>query len=222
MKIRIKKIFAAAIAFFLVSNISMVNIYADVNPAYGTRTAATLAEASSGDKGSREPESAGNELTDLELTGLSEPAAGRMLETMATVRSAEGVSWEVPVVWVNDRGESITRASDGDKYFPNIIFYIPSGYRVRTAADGSLSIRLPRFLEEMYGRKNLVCIMDPATGISYLSFATAVIDQGISVAAGSNTTGAVSDDTKISDKNSDNIRAKDSVIDPKDGNIRPK
>ena len=40
-----------------------------------------------------------------------------------------------------------------------------------TAANGSFAIRLPGFLDKMFGIRNLTYIADPDKGITYLTFA---------------------------------------------------
>ena len=52
----------------------------------------------------------GKELTGLEILDLSEPVAGKPLDPKATVRSAEGVTWEIPVVWIDEDGKAATVA----------------------------------------------------------------------------------------------------------------
>ena len=93
-------------AVLLIASTNTVYAYADDKPAAVTQTHENT------------------ELTGLALTGFKEPSEGSQLDTSATIVSAEGISWEVPVIWVNEKGESISRAVNENKYIPNIIFFL--------------------------------------------------------------------------------------------------
>ena len=47
-------------------------------------------------------------ITDLRLTSLDEPVPGVPLDTKATIVSAEGVTWDIPVVWIDESGKTVT------------------------------------------------------------------------------------------------------------------
>ena len=159
MKIKYR-LLSSLLAFVLVAgNCSQIVAYADDNTV-SMRTAANAPQKNESVK----------ELTDLEITDLEEPGEGKPLDTKATVRSAEGVTWEIPVVWIGEDGKAATVAEPGKKYVPNFAFYIPKGYGVRgSSAFGRLSIRLPQFLQK-YGLYKLIYAFDPVSGITYISW----------------------------------------------------
>ena len=159
MKIKFR-LLSFLLAFALVAgNCSQIVAYADENTV-SMRTAANAPQKNESVK----------ELTDLEITDLEEPGEGKPLDTKATVRSAEGVTWEIPVVWIGEDGKAATVAEPGKKYIPNFAFYIPKGYGARgSSAFGRLSIRLPLFLQK-YGLNNLIYAFDPLSGITYISW----------------------------------------------------
>ena len=73
------------------------------------------------------------ELTGLVITGLDEPVPGVPFDTGATVVSAEGVSWDIPVIWVDESGKSASVPAAGKRYYPSFVFYIPAGYKISGA-----------------------------------------------------------------------------------------
>lgn len=108
-------------------------------------------------------------LTALTLTGLDEPVPGVPLDTSATIVTAEGITWEIPVIWVDEHGNRVTVPVKGKKYFPAFIFYIPAGYQIADVnASGAFEIRLPDFVTELVGPEGLVFAADPANGITYV------------------------------------------------------
>ncbi|MCR5094056.1 MAG: hypothetical protein K6B72_08795 [Lachnospiraceae bacterium] len=108
-------------------------------------------------------------LTELTLTGLDEPVPGVPFDTSATIVTAEGITWDIPVIWVDEHGNRVTVPVKGKKYFPAFIFYIPAGYQVADVnASGAFTIRLPDFVTELVGPEGLIFAADPATGITYI------------------------------------------------------
>ena len=77
------------------------------------------------------------ELEGLEITDLAEPVAGQPLDNRATVKPAEGASWEISVVWMDDNGKAASVAEAGHKYLPTFVFYVPSGCKVKDSGDAS-------------------------------------------------------------------------------------
>ncbi|MCR4656855.1 MAG: hypothetical protein K5770_11585 [Lachnospiraceae bacterium] len=114
---------------------------------------------------------AGVWLSGLEITDLSEPVAGQTLDDKAVVRSAEGVVWEIPVIWTDDTGRAAAVAEGGRKYFPTFAFYVPSGHKIMgMSASGAFSVRLPGFVANLQGIGNLIFVADGSTGITYITW----------------------------------------------------
>lgn len=110
---------------------------------------------------------AAQEISDLTIDGVEAPKAGEPLDDAATVRSAEGESWEVPVLWIDQDLQLATTAAEGGTYLPAIAFFVPEAYRVK-ATDGAYAIKLSDELTEIYGSNEVVSVFDAARGISYL------------------------------------------------------
>ena len=108
-------------------------------------------------------------LTALTLTGMDEPVLGVPFDTSATIVTAEGVTWDIPVIWVDEYGNRVTVPVIGKKYYPAFVFYVPAGYQVADVnATGAFEIRLPDFVKELVGPEGLVFAADPANGITYV------------------------------------------------------
>ena len=118
-----------------------------------------------------ESQNESTQLTNLAITDLAEPVAGQPLDGKATVTSAEGVTWEIPVIWVDDSGVVATVAQAGHKYFPTFAFYVPSGYTIKGRnSNGVFSVSLPGFVTNLMGAGNLLFVADESTGITYLTW----------------------------------------------------
>ena len=118
-----------------------------------------------------ESQNESTQLTNLAITDLVEPVAGQPLDGKATVTSAEGVTWEIPVIWVDDSGVVATVAQAGHKYFPTFAFYVPSGYTIKGRnSNGVFSVSLPGFVTNLMGAGNLLFVADESTGITYLTW----------------------------------------------------
>ncbi len=114
-------------------------------------------------------------ITEIEITDLDEPAAGTLLDDTAKIVSLkdgrpDGISWEIPVIWVDASGNQVTVASD-TKCYPVFIFYVPDGYSL----DGidfqkGINIRFPAFVSSLYGSSSgMISVSDPMLGISYIT-----------------------------------------------------
>ena len=110
------------------------------------------------------------ELTGLVLKDLEAPIIGRPLDQTATVVSAQGVSWEIPVVWIDQNGNEATIAEAGKGYLPTFAFFVPEGYTVKADENGVFAIKLPAFLENLLGSNNLLFVVDKDAGITYITF----------------------------------------------------
>ncbi len=109
-------------------------------------------------------------LSSLKLTDLKEPVLGVPFDTSAKITSAEGVSWTIPVLWVDDSTGLLSAVPEaGKNYYPSFVFYIPSGYKIAgTDPFGRFDIKLPEFVMKIVGTGKIVYATDPATGITFI------------------------------------------------------
>lgn len=116
------------------------------------------------------------ELSGLRITDLSQPVAGHTLDFTARIRSNENVTWEIPVIWIDDLGNTAYEAQPGRKYYPSFAFYIPEGYSLSAKASGGhLGIKLPDFLTELFGKSSVAFVGDAGTGITYITYIPAYV-----------------------------------------------
>lgn len=120
------------------------------------------------------------ELSEIRITDLKEPVIGEYLDIKALVQTRENISWEIPVIWTDDLGNTAYIAREGRTYTPNFIFFVPQGYTIRNmSSDGRFSVKIPEFLTETFGYDSLVFIMDPGRSITYITFIPMLKGQSI-------------------------------------------
>ena len=104
------------------------------------------------------------------ISGLSEYQRNVRFDSTATVTTAEGVSWEIPVLWINSTGTPVTLSALDEVYYPVFLFTVPKGYAIASArADGSLAIELPAFVNKLYGvEEGALFVTDAARGFAYI------------------------------------------------------
>ena len=105
-------------------------------------------------------------LTGLSLIDVEEPREGKALDDRAKITTAQGISWEIPVLWVDPAGNPVETFSEESICFPIFVVYVPTGYSIKTStADGSFTIYLPEFVKNLYGdRDGSLFVSDPALG----------------------------------------------------------
>ncbi len=140
-------------------------------------------------------------ITGVEITDLGEPVAGRMLDNEATVLAYKdgvynGISWKIPVIWVDESGKTATVAVAGVTYLPVFAFYVPDGYELKGVDfSGLINVKLPAFLKNIYLNKSLrvnysgrfsednlrgiLSATDPSTGITYIKGPGVVIESPV-------------------------------------------
>ena len=147
------------------------------------------------------------ELSSIEITNVDEPVPGKPLDSSATVTSAEGESWEIPVIWVDESGKTATVAEAGKRYVPTFAMYVPSQYTIRGMdASGKFPIKLPAFLTALYGTDKILFIVDPASHLTYIFGGAGSVAGGSSVAPASNSedkNGNKKDESSESDDDDD-------------------
>ncbi len=144
-------------------------------------------------------------LSGIVITNLSEPSAGVPFDGTATVITAEGATWEIPVIWTDESGNIITTPVIGKKYIPTLVFFVPEGYTIQGInALGKFAVKLPAFLEKLYGTSDVLFTLDTSSGMTLISYGTSQYSMGSGNAGG---TGSESEAAEVSSSssNSDNI-----------------
>lgn len=119
------------------------------------------------------------ELSGISLTGIDRPVVGKYLDNKAMVRTRENISWEIPVIWTDDLGNTATIAEEGRTYTPNFIFFVPEGYTIKEMSpDGRFTVKLPDFLIQTFGEDSLIFAIDAGRRITYITFVESLEKKG--------------------------------------------
>lgn len=119
------------------------------------------------------------ELSGISLTGIDRPVVGKYLDNKAMVRTRENISWEIPVIWTDDLGNTATIAEEGRSYTPNFIFFVPEGYTIKEMSpDGRFTVKLPDFLIQTFGEDSLIFAIDAGRRITYITFVESLGKKG--------------------------------------------
>ncbi len=101
----------------------------------------------------------------LSIDGVEAPEAGKPLDDKATVSTTEGVTWDIPVLWISNNLQLATEAVEGNSYLPALAFFVPQDYAVE---GDSFTILLSDSLSKLFNNENAVSIFDARTGITYI------------------------------------------------------
>ena len=101
----------------------------------------------------------------ISIDGVDAPKVGKKLDCSAVVRTKEGYSWEIAVIWLTKDGKIATLAKDGEAYFPTLAFYVPPKYRL---ASDSFKVSLSSSLSKLLGSKDIISVFDSSTGLTFV------------------------------------------------------
>ena len=87
------------------------------------------------------------------------------LDDKAQVSSAEGETWEIPVLWVGDDLNVATEAVEGRRYLPALVFFVPQGC---TVEGGAFTVTLSDSVAKLFGTEDIISIYDPNSGVTYI------------------------------------------------------
>ena len=100
----------------------------------------------------------GNKLSGIRITDLEAPVPGKPFDTEATLTSADGRTWVVPVLWMDANKEPAGPIAEGKVYYPVIIYYMPFG-TVMDPADGNLAW-LDEKTTALFGHRGILSVYD--------------------------------------------------------------
>lgn len=104
-------------------------------------------------------------ISGISIDGVDAPAAGQPLDDEATVTTAEGETWGIPVLWIGDDLQLATEAAEGRTYLPALAFFVPDGYAIE---GGVFTVELSDSLTGLFGSNEVVSVYIPSTGITYI------------------------------------------------------
>lgn len=105
----------------------------------------------------------------LTITGLELPKAGSVFPKEATVVSEEGVSWQIPVLWIDETGvRSPDIAGDGLCY-PVFVLFIPdeAAMHRQNAEAEDFRLTVDEAILALFGGK-INTVFDADTGLTYI------------------------------------------------------
>lgn len=105
-------------------------------------------------------------VSDIRIDGVDKPAPGVSLDVTAAVSTAEGSTWEIPVLWVRDDLQIESDVTvDGHSYLPVLAFFVPRDYRLEGDA---YTVTLSDSLTELFGTAEIISVYNASTGITYI------------------------------------------------------
>lgn len=114
---------------------------------------------------SRLNNSEGQIISGLFIDKVDKPEPGKPLDDTAEVTTAEDITWEIPVLWIDDQVQFVTQAYDGRLYFPVLAFFIPSEYNL---ADTDFEVKLSKELVKLFIIGDIISVYNAETGIMYI------------------------------------------------------
>ena len=92
----------------------------------------------------------------------------------ATVITAEGIIWEIPLFWLDDSNILAEKKEPGRFYKPVLAFFVPDEYAVQNDAEKGFTVTLDALLSGLYEKAGgAVCFYEPETNITYIAAAGA-------------------------------------------------
>ncbi len=108
-------------------------------------------------------------VTNVRIDNVDRPQPGAKLDDTATVTTAEGVTWDIPALWVSDDRSIVTTAEEGHEYLPVLAFFVPQEYALD---GGDFTVTLSDSLTELFGTNDIISVYDAQRGITYILPAT--------------------------------------------------
>ncbi len=105
------------------------------------------------------------EVSELIIGSVEAPKAGKALDDTATVRTGAGVSWDIPVLWIDSDLQLATEAVKGKTYVPALAFFVPDAYKVKGT---SFKITISDELHKLFDGKDVVSVYNESKGITYI------------------------------------------------------
>ena len=108
----------------------------------------------------------------FKITDLETPVTGRLLDDTATVVADNGITWEIPVIWVNKDGDIIKIAIEIDdivRSYPIFVFYMPEGYSLIFGENATYDIGMPDFVAALMKKNGVTALSIPEAGRTYIS-----------------------------------------------------
>ena len=98
------------------------------------------------------------------------PKEGVRLDDTAVVKTAEGETWEIPVIWIGEDLKPDTGLAGKGSYLPVLAYVVPKEYTIRNdgAGDRGYKITLSEDLLKLFGEEKIISVYENKTGITYI------------------------------------------------------
>ena len=101
---------------------------------------------------------AGSILSGIRIGGIDAPVPGMPFDTEAVVTTAGGVTWLLPVMWVDANKVPVGPVAGNSVYYPVIVFCLPYGTAM-DPADGS-RVLLDEQTTALFGKRGILSVYD--------------------------------------------------------------
>ena len=98
------------------------------------------------------------------------PKEGVRLDDTAVVTTAEGETWETPVIWIGEDLKPDTGLAGKGSYLPVLAYVVPDEYTIRNddARDRGYKITLSEDLLKLFGEEKIISVYENKTRITYI------------------------------------------------------
>ena len=98
------------------------------------------------------------------------PKEGVRLDDTAVVTTAEGETWEIPVIWIGEDLKPDTGLAGKGSYLPVLAYVVPEEYTIRNddARDRGYKITLTEDLLKLFGEEKIISVYENKTRITYI------------------------------------------------------
>ena len=98
------------------------------------------------------------------------PKEGVRLDEKAVVTTAEGETWEIPVIWIGEDLKPDTGLAGKGSYLPVLAYVVPDEYTVKSSdvSGRGYKITLSEDLLKLFGENKIISVYENKTGITFI------------------------------------------------------
>ena len=98
------------------------------------------------------------------------PKEGVRLDEKAVVTTAEGETWEIPVIWIGEDLKPDTGLAGKGSYLPVLAYVVPDEYTVKSSdvSGRGYKITLSEDLLKLFGENKIISVYESKTGITFI------------------------------------------------------
>ena len=106
----------------------------------------------------------------ITIGDVTAPKEGERLDDKAVVTTAEGETWEIPVIWIGEDLKPDTGLAGKGSYLPILAYVVPDKYTVNSNDESGrgYKITLSEDLLKLFGENKIISIYENRTGITYI------------------------------------------------------